>query len=160
MAFQSYRSDPLVARYQGWSEMGEAEAAAFLRADAVRPRALQPGQWSQLGIAVPAADGSALIGDIGMWLSPSGDAAEFGISLASGQQRQGYAREALAGLLRLLAETTAVQRVLARTDTRNAPCLRLLEQLGMRHIGSASEIYKGESCMDEHFELDLQRPPT
>ena len=158
-AFMAYRSDPQVARFQGWAAMDESQAAAFLCSEARVPRALQAGDWHQLGIALPDGGASLLIGDLGLWLSPGGDALEFGISLASRWQGRGHAREALLGLLQLLAETTDVRRVVARTDARNAGCLGLLRRLGMHHTGSAAEVYKGEPCIDECFELALERRP-
>lgn len=157
-AFLDYRSDPAVARYQGWAPMGEVLARAFLQEESVRPRRLLPGHWHQLGIARDGdAAGSLLVGDVGLWLSPDGEEAEFGISLSARQQGQGYALEALQALMPLLAETTSVGTLKARTDPRNQACLRLLERLGMQHMGRRSEMYKGEACIDELFELQLRR---
>lgn len=169
--FQAYRSDPLVARFQGWSPMSDEEATAFLREEAAH-RKLRPGAWHQLGIALPlgcgassasplvgsASSASLLVGDIGLWLSPDASEAEFGVTLARGHQGLGYAREALGGLLDLLDATTGVLKLHARTDSRNSACLALLVKLGMRHVGSATEVYKGETCIDELF--CLPRPPT
>jgi len=58
-AFAAYRSDPEVARYQGWSApYSEEQAAAFVRAvRRVKPGA--PGKWLQLAIQVKAGGGLA-----------------------------------------------------------------------------------------------------
>jgi RimJ/RimL family protein N-acetyltransferase len=59
-AFHAYRSDPDVARYQGWSPMSEDEAMTFLRENG-RNAELEPGEWAQIGIA--SLDDDRLIGD-------------------------------------------------------------------------------------------------
>jgi RimJ/RimL family protein N-acetyltransferase len=158
-AFQSYRSDPELARYQGWSPMSEAEAAHFLAQQSAH-RTLRPGEWHQLAIAEPEELGGGLIGDIGLWLSPDAQHAEFGITLARGRHGAGLAAAALRALFELLAARTSVRVISARTDSRNLACLRLLAALGMAHRGSRSETYKGERCIDELFELSLHPAAT
>lgn len=160
--FQSYRSDPVLARFQGWSAMTDEQAAEFLRAESLH-KALQPGQWHQLAIALPQealrSDSSHLIGDIGLWLSEDGLQAEFGITLARPHHGRGYASEAMSGLIALLSETSRVTELLARSDSRNHACLALLGALGMQHQGSRQEVYKGEVCVDELFALPLHVGP-
>jgi hypothetical protein len=59
--FQAYRTDPVVAEYQGWTAMADANATAFLAEMHASPLFV-PGRWFQLGIALQAGE---LIGDIG-----------------------------------------------------------------------------------------------
>ena len=153
-AFHAYRSDPGVARFQGWSPMTEDEAMAFLR-DQGRNAGLEPGEWAQLGIAV---DDDRLIGDLGLFLSPDARWAEFGVSLHPDAQGGGLATEAARALITLLFAHTPVQRVMAASDARNTACLRMLERLGMRLADTAAAEYKGEACTEHVFVLDRPVP--
>lgn len=150
--FHAYRGDPEVARYQGWETTTETETEALLRDLARNASGLEPGEWVQIGIALQ--DGDRLIGDLGVWLSPDQRTAEFGVSLAASAQRQGHAREAAAALIALLFAHTPVQRVIASSDARNAPCLRLLDSLGLQHVDTAEATYKGEDCTERHYAIE------
>lgn len=150
-AFHNYRGDPEVARYQGWVATSETETEALLR-DYARNAGLEPGEWTQIGIAGNADD--RLIGDLGIGLSPDARIAEFGVSLHSDFQRQGLASEAVAGLIALLFAHTSVQRVIASTDVRNAPCLRMLDRLGLQHVGTAQTTCKGEDCTELLYAIE------
>lgn len=155
-AFHAYRSDPEVARFQGWSPMTEDEAMSFLREHG--PNAgLEPGEWAQLGIAV---DDDRLIGDLGVFLSADARWAEFGVSLHPDAQGGGLATEAAGALIALLFAHTPVQRVMAASDARNAACLGLLERLGMRLADTAEAEYKGEVCIEHVFVLDRPLPQS
>jgi RimJ/RimL family protein N-acetyltransferase len=150
-AFHAYRSDPDVARYQGWSPMSEDDAMTFLRENG-RDAYLEPGEWAQIGIA--SLDDDRLIGDLGIWLSPDASWAEFGVSLHPNVQNGGLGREAAAALVGLVFAHTPAQRVVAATDTRNTACLRMLEGLGMRLVNTAEAEYKGEMCSEHVFALE------
>lgn len=150
-AFHNYRGDPEVARYQGWAATSETETEALLR-DYARNAGLEPGEWTQIGIAGNADD--RLIGDLGIGLSPDARIAEFGVSLHPDFQRQGLAHEAVAGLIALLFAHTSVQRVIASTDVRNAPCLRMLDRLGLQHVGTAQTTCKGEACTELLYAIE------
>ena len=76
-AFQSYRNDPVVGRYQGWQAMSDAQALDFLNDVATQPL-LQPGHWTQIAIA--DADMNALHGDIGLHVAADGAQAEISAS--------------------------------------------------------------------------------
>jgi RimJ/RimL family protein N-acetyltransferase len=147
-AFYAYRSDPLVARYQGWEPMTILEAAEYLRSQ-TRQDGHVPGTWRQLGVADRNTD--LLIGDMGIWLSPDGTQAEFGISIASTAQGKGYGTECVRGLLDLLFSATGITEVVANTDSRNHACRALLKRSGMRSIAVRQAEYKGESCIEFIF---------
>lgn len=70
-------------------------------------------------------------------------------------QRQGYAHEALAGLLRYCFAELELHRVVVLTDTRNLPCVALLGGVGMRREGHFRENgwYKGEWCDEYQYAL-------
>lgn len=151
-AFHNYRGDPEVARYQGWAATSETETEALLRDLARNASGLEPGEWVQIGIAHSADD--RLIGDLGIGLSPDARIAEFGVSLHPDFQRQGLAHEAVAGLIALLFAHTSAQRVIASTDVRNGPCLRMLDRLGLQHVGTAQTTCKGEACTELLYAIE------
>jgi len=130
-AFAAYRSDPEVARYQGWSApYSEEQAAAFVRAvRRVKPGA--PGKWLQLAIQVKA--GGGLAGDCAFCVQ-SGDPqqATIGLTLAQSFQGRGYGHEAMTRLLDYLFFELKLHRVRADCDVLNEPAYRSLEKLGLR----------------------------
>jgi len=153
--FQAYRTDPLVARFQGWNVTTDDEARAFLEEMHASPLLL-PGSWSQLGIADPASD--RLIGDIGVRVAADESEAELGISLALPFQGLGLAAEALRAIIALLLEHTKVSRLVARCDTRNGAALRLMDRLGFTPEGDHPAVVHGEECVDRVFVLPLACP--
>lgn len=152
-AFQAYRHDPELGRYQGWSAQSDADARAFIDEMAAAPL-LQCSEWVQIGIA--DAEGDALIGDIGLCVDADGRAAEIGFTLARTRQGRGLATEAVQLALQLLWRR-GVERVVGITDTRNRASLHLLERLGFVARETYTTVFKGEPC-DEAV-LVLERPP-
>jgi RimJ/RimL family protein N-acetyltransferase len=45
-------------------------------------------------------------------------------------------------------QCTAARQVLANTDARNYPSIRLLERIGMQRVGSRRAIFRGETCVE------------
>jgi RimJ/RimL family protein N-acetyltransferase len=137
-AFVAYRSDPDVARYQGWD-------ASFSMADAVRFLAEQdavalgtPGAWTQLA-AVDRVDGT-LHGDCAACISAGHPtSAEIGVTFAPGSQGRGYATEALTALLTTLFDEHGVERVHAECHRRNGAVHALLERVGLRQQGTTDD---------------------
>ena len=148
-SFQAYRNDPDVGRYQGWSAMSPTDAAAFL----ARMHTADPGiegEWFQLGIAERSSGG--LIGDVGVCLRTIDDPhAEIGFTLAPAAQGQGLGSEAVRELLAALFEHSSVARVIAITDARNLPSVRLLRRIGMRLGDTFSSHFRGEPCTEHLF---------
>jgi aminoglycoside 6'-N-acetyltransferase len=147
-AFQAYRHDPDVGLYQGWTPMSDAEARAFLDDMSAAPL-LRPSRWSQLGIADAGTMG--LVGDVGLLLAADGREAEIGFTLARHAQGRGLGAAAVRAAIALAFEVTGAQRVVAITDTRNLPCLRLLERVGMQRTASASALFRGEPCVEHTY---------
>ncbi len=140
--FAAYRSDPLVARYQGWDvPYCLADAERFL--DGVRDSHPDtPGAWFQFAISLP--DGP-LIGDCGAGVELDGPLqAEIGFTLARQHQGHGYATEAVRRLLDYLFRDRDKERVRAVCDTRNVASVAVLERCGMRREGQQSTWAKGE----------------
>jgi RimJ/RimL family protein N-acetyltransferase len=143
--FVAYRSDPEVARYQGWdAAYSTDDARSFL--DAQRGVLFgQPGGWLQL--AILDRDAGTLYGDCAVRvLADQPETAEIGVTLAPTSQGKGFATEALMALLRELFEKRRFHRVFAETDDRNAAVARLFERLGFRCEARLIEAdwFKGE----------------
>jgi [ribosomal protein S5]-alanine N-acetyltransferase len=149
---QAYRSDPEVGRYQGWEAMTDAEAEAMIAEMAAAPCPTL-GDWVQIAIADAETD--ALLGDIGLHVSDSGDEAELGITLAPHAQGRGLAQEAVRALIAGLAADTTVRRLVGITDARNTPSARLLERLGMTFEAEQETVFRGEPCRERRYALAL-----
>ena len=132
--FQVYRTDPDVARYQGWKTESDATAATFL-ADMQNAPIFEPGAWIQLGIALRETD--TLIGDIGIRISNDSKSAEIGFSLNPCYQRRGLGLHAVREVVRRIFDATSVQAVRGNTDERNLRSIRLLKKLGMSLVAES-----------------------
>jgi len=152
-AFQGYRHDEVLGRYQGWVPQSDAQAHAFLD-EMSRAALLAPGAWIQLGIADREA--GVLIGDIGICVVADGESAEIGFTLQASSQGRGWASEAVALAIGLVFEHTAVTRVVGITDARNLASIRLLERVGLRRVSSGPAVFRGKPCV-EHVHA-LRRP--
>jgi RimJ/RimL family protein N-acetyltransferase len=129
-AMFAYRSDPEVARYQGWPRDSVDEVRAFI-ADFAMNEPYAPGTWRQFAIVLRST--GRMIGDCGVHVPPDEpEQAMFGITLATAFQRRGYASEALRALLRLAFDTLGKHRVYASIDPRNAASLALFARAGFR----------------------------
>lgn len=149
-AFSAYRSDPEVARYQGWDapyaiEDARAAVDAFAKGDPATPG------WFQYAIDL----GGELIGDIGVNLHDNRMQADLGFTLAPAYQGKGYAAEAVGALLRHLFVAQGLHRVSAECDARNGASARLLKRLGFQQEGlrPAYTWAKGEWTDDLLFGL-------
>jgi len=154
-AFQAYRTDPEVGRWQGWSPMTGSEALAFL-ARMRRAPLFVPGEWCQVGIAlrapVDADDEGRLIGDIGLGVDPADPGlAQVGFSMHRRWQGHGLAAEAVEAACTLLFEHGGIRRIEAVTDTRNTSSMRLLERLGFRLEGTEEALFRGLPCREHHY---------
>jgi RimJ/RimL family protein N-acetyltransferase len=150
--FQAYRHDTEVGRYQGWEPASDEEARGFLVEMSEAPFGRR-GEWLQIGIAGEADD--QLLGDLGLFVAASGSEAEFGITLARAAQGKGLAEEAARTLIDGLRAHTAVRRLVAITDTRNAPSARLLGRLGMELEAEMPAEFRGQPCHEWHFSLEI-----
>ena len=90
-AFQAYRSDPVVAQYQGWESTSDEEARAFL-SDQTRQELGKVGEWLQ--VALVRHDRDELIGDLGLCVVDEAERrVHLGFTLSQPAQGQGYATE-------------------------------------------------------------------
>ena len=152
-SFTAYRSDPDVARYQGWEAPFPPEEAAQFVAEMTHAQPGTPGAWYQAAIELQA-DGQ-MIGDCAFCVSTDGRQAEIGYTLARRSQGQGYASEALTRLLDYLFSDLNLHRVHANIDPKNLPSARLLERLGLRKEGLFVESlwFKGGWADEEWFAI-------
>ena len=148
----AYRSDPAVARYQGWTPPLSPTAADALVREFAGGDPGQPG-WFQYAIELKA-DG-CLLGDVGVNLHENRMQAELGFTLAVDRQGRGYATEAVRAVLHDLFERRGLHRVSAECDARNVRSARLLERVGFQREGRrpAFTWIKGEWTDDLLFGL-------
>ena len=150
-AFQAYRSDPEVGRYQGWSARPREDAAEFIERMA-SAEFLVENQWLQLAIADRISD--ALLGDLGVVVRNSGVLiAEVGVSLSRQAQGRGFATEAVQVMLELLFKHTKTVQIEGITDTRNSPSIRLLERAGLRFYHTIDSTFRGEPCREHVYAI-------
>jgi aminoglycoside 6'-N-acetyltransferase len=152
-AFQAYRTDADLGRYQGWSAMSDVEACEFL-SEMNAVELFRPGKWSQLGIAESGS--LALLGDIGLYLGEDSREAEIGFTLARSSQGRGCATAAVRDAVRLVFELTPVDRVLGITDARNSASVRVLERVGMVKQEERVAVFRGESCVEYVYAVSRQ----
>lgn len=154
-ALSAYRSDPEVARYQGWSAPVSVESAAALIAkfsdDPTRPG------WFQY--AIELKEDGCLIGDIGVNLNENLMQADLGFTLARDRQGHGYATEAVSAVLKDRF-AGGLRRMSAECDARNLSSAQLLERLGFQLEGRrpAFTWIKGEWTDDLLYGLLADRP--
>jgi len=136
--FSAYRSDPNIARYQGWeAPYSEEQAERFIEEmQSVTPGEI--GQWFQLGIELKVS--GDLIGDVAFQvLKNNRRTAEIGMTLAAAFHRNGYGVEAVTELVRYLFDDLEMHRVIANCDPENHSALHLLEKVGFRREGYFAE---------------------
>jgi aminoglycoside 6'-N-acetyltransferase len=148
--FLAYRSDPEVARHQGW-ELMDHEAALALLQDAAPPP-WRDGDWAQIGIA--RADDDRLVGDIGL-LREGLAQVQLGFSLARGAQGRGWAVAAVRACIDELLVPLGMTRLRGITDERNAASLRLLSRLGFVQTRREEVVFRGERCTEVRLEMRL-----
>jgi RimJ/RimL family protein N-acetyltransferase len=132
-AFNAYRSDPEVARYQGWDSCSLDEAQQFIRSlEGLAPGSA--GRWFQFAVAL--IESQQLVGDCALRCTHADPRqAELGFTFARAHHGQGFAIEAVRCVLRYAFTTLDVHRIFAITDVRNLPAQRLLERLEFRREG-------------------------
>lgn len=145
-ALATYRSDPEVARFQGWGPTFSEDRARAL-VDAMGAR--QPGEDGWFQFAVAHGDTDDLLGDVGLRTFDVRHA-EIGFTLARSAQGRGYAREAVGAVLAYAFGPLGVHRVVAGTDPRNTRSAVLLSKLGFRHEGRFLESWpEGDTWLDD-----------
>jgi RimJ/RimL family protein N-acetyltransferase len=142
--FSAYRSDPEIARFQGWETPYSIEQAEkFIEEmQAVTPG--EVGQWFQLGLELK--NSGVLLGDVAFKILKNiRQTAEIGMTLAGAYHGNGYGMEAVSKLVGYLFDDLGIHRVIANCDPENYPAHHLLEKVGFRLEGHFVESlwYKG-----------------
>jgi aminoglycoside 6'-N-acetyltransferase len=153
-AFCEYRSDPEVARYQGWQAPYSLEQASRFIAGLADLRPGMAGAWYQLAIE-RKADGR-MIGDCAfVVLAADPRQAEIGFTLARDVHGQGYATEAVRCLVDALFTDLRLHRVRANCDPDNPASARVLTRIGMRHEGRfvKSLWFKGQWADEDWYAI-------
>jgi RimJ/RimL family protein N-acetyltransferase len=134
VAFVAYRSDPEVARYQGWTAPYPVERAHRMLVELAAEHPDTPGEWFQFAVALAGTD--ELIGDCGAHVPLAEPRqAEIGFTFAPAHQGRGYATDAVRRLLDYLLVERRKHRVVAACDARNVRSSALLRRVGMRQEG-------------------------
>lgn len=152
--FLAYRSDPQVARYQGWEiPYGLDEAQAFI--DQMK-NAIPgtPGKWFQSVIESKSIN--VVIGDCAFHVMESDKRQAFiGITLSHAYWGKGYGEEASRRLLDYLFSELNLHRVVAECDVNNTASFSLLERLGFRREAHLLENiwFKGAWGSEFHYAM-------
>jgi len=125
-------SDEEIYHYIPGHPLDEDAILKWLESDA-HVKLTTPDQTFCLGMTLQ--DGGKLIGYIGLRLDPELLQARITIHLNRAFQKQGFALEALEGVLKLCFEEAQLHRVSAACDGRNSAAVKLLENLGLRREG-------------------------
>ena len=149
-------SDPEMTRYTGEKPNVRAFLAQMIAdMQAKLPGELDPGgPWYQF-IAERREDG-ALVGDVGVGFGVPGERqVELGYRILPQFQRQGYAREAVAAVIRYLIEGHRIHRFVGVAATLNEASGALLRSLGFRQEGHflQSFLCDGEWLDDDYYAL-------
>ncbi|MFD2700899.1 GNAT family N-acetyltransferase [Paenibacillus shunpengii] len=137
--FYSYRTNPVVAKFQPWGNYQYNDAVSFVRQQITNVPG-QPGTWFQFAIVL--VETNQFIGDCALHtLLDEPRIVEIGFTLAEEQQGKGYASEAVKLLFNFVFEQLNKHKVIAFTDVRNEGSIRLLERVGMRREGHLLENY-------------------
>ena len=142
--FHIYRSNPEVTKYQSFDVMTIEQAEEFIKDNSTRHFG-KAGEWVQYGIE--NCETRKLIGDCAIKLDQYDTRiAEIGITISHLEQKKGYAKEALIGILTFLFDTKEVHRVVEIVDTENIASLNLLKSTGFRQEGHFIEniFFKGK----------------
>lgn len=142
--FHLYRSNPDITKYQSFDVMDITQAADFIKRNTTKHFG-KAGEWVQYGIE--NRETGKLIGDCAIKLDQHETRiAEIGISISHLEQKNGYAKEVLLGLLTFLFDTKEIHRVVEIVDAENVASINLLKSVGFRQEGNFIEniFFKGK----------------
>lgn len=131
--FHQYRSNPEVAKYQGFDPFTWELSRDFI--DSQKDKKIgTPGEWVQFGIE--SIQLHQLIGDCAVHLQKEDpQIAELGITISDLYQRQGYAKETMGGLMQYLFQEKNILRVIVTVDAENEASIQLMKSLSFRQSG-------------------------
>ena len=142
--FHFYRSNPEVTKYQGFDFMTIEQAEEFIKNNSTKHFG-KAEEWVQYGIENSAT--RQLIGDCAIKLDKYDTRiAEIGITISHLEQKKGYAKEVLLGILSFLFDTKEIHRVVEIVDAENVASINLLKSTGFKQEGHFIEniFFKGK----------------
>lgn len=151
--FHRYRSNPEVTKYQGFDVMTTEQAEAFIKQNSTKHFG-KAGEWVQYGIE--NTETKKLIGDCAIKLDQYDiRIAEIGITISHLEQRKGFAKEALVGIMAFMFDTKEIHRVVETTDAENIASINLLKSIGFRLEGHFIEniFFKGKWGSEMQFAM-------
>jgi RimJ/RimL family protein N-acetyltransferase len=152
--FLAYRSDPQVARYQGWDLPYALETARAFVDEMKNAIPGTPGKWFQAAIESKAS--KKLLGDCAFLIMADDPLqAYIGITLARASWGNGYGLETCRRLLDALFGEHHLHRVVAECDVENTASYTLLERLGFRREAHLVENiwFKGAWGNEYHYAM-------
>ncbi len=151
--FHLYRSNPDVTKYQGFDIMTIKQADEFIRGQQNKKFG-KAGEWVQYGIENTTT--GKIIGDCAIRLNHDDiRIAETGITISHLEQKKGYGKEALLGILSFLFSSKNIHRVVEIVDTENIASISLLKSTGFRLEGHFVEniFFKGKWGSEFQFAM-------
>ena len=151
--FLEYRSDPEVAKFQGFSPMTIKEAESFIEHQ-IPVEFKNSGEWFQYGIEEKVS--KRIIGDGAVkFFKEEIRMVELGITLSRSQQNKGFAKEAMSHLIEFLFQDKDFHRVMAVVDADNLNAARLLTSLHFRQEGyfKVNIFFKGKWGSEIQFAM-------
>ncbi|MBA3901035.1 MAG: GNAT family N-acetyltransferase [Bacteroidetes bacterium] len=142
--FHFYRSNPEVTKYQGFDVFTREQADEFIQGQ-IDKEFGAAGEWVQY--AIENKKTRNLIGDCAIKLDYYDTRiAEIGITISHIEQKKGYGKEVLCGILTFLFDTKAVLRVVEIVDSENTASINLLKSLKFKQEGHFVEniFFKGK----------------
>jgi [ribosomal protein S5]-alanine N-acetyltransferase len=142
--FYIYRSNPEVTKYQGFDVMTIEQAEKFIK-DNSEKHFGKAGEWVQYGIE--NIETNQLIGDCAIKLDQHDTRiAEVGITISHLEQKKGFAKETLLGILSFLFDIKKIHRVVEVVDAENNASINLLKSIGFKQEGHFVEniFFKGK----------------
>jgi len=154
--FYIYRSNPDVTKYQGFDVMTKVQAEEFIERQLDKEFG-KAGEWVQYGIEKKKT--GKMIGDCAIKLNQHDiRIAEIGITISHLEQRKGYAKETMLGILAFLFDKKEIHRVVEIADAENIPSIHLLKSTGFKQEGHFIEnlFFKGKWVSEFQYAM-LQR---
>jgi len=155
--FYIYRSNPDIARYQGFETMSTEQANNFIKEHTNKTFG-KPGEWVQYGLEYKET--GKIVGDTAIKTDAQNyEIAEIGITISHLEQKKGYAKEAFTGILNFLFKTTSVIEIKETVDADNIASINLLKSLGFIQHGPIVEnvYFKGKWGSEVHFVLHKEK---
>jgi RimJ/RimL family protein N-acetyltransferase len=152
--FHRYRSDPIVAQFQGWDVPYSLDEAREFLNEMKNAEPAMPGKWFQAAIHLKT--NGILLGDCAFHVMSSDNRqAYIGITIAREYWKNGYGEEACSCLLNYLFNELNLHRVVAECDVDNTASNALCRRLGFRQEAHLLENiwFKGDWGSEFHYAM-------